>query len=313
MAGANKRKGTTARAPGKRPRRTPQRYAESETTRARVTVPATVTVGVSPTVDFPDDLGPTSEAISGNDASGKSSVIESDSEGGIITESHTNEMTSVFDDIEIHVPLKLKEKIWEGKFIDLGILNKSSHDIDREFEGEGELIYRDGKLSMQKKFKEQTKLTINSWTSAFLIYVSVMLKKYPGKAQGLLKYMRDIRLLSSRSLQWWVYDEQFRYKKARYPDSSWGIIDQELWIMSALPARDSKAVPSTSTQQNGIATDTNTSRNSSSFRNFNQNINGNANCWAFNKGRQCRFHPRCKFPHACSKCGGQHPAYQCKG
>jgi hypothetical protein len=28
-----------------------------------------------------------------------------------------------------------------------------------------------------------------------------------------------------------VYDEQYRLKKTRFPSSSWGIIDQELWIL----------------------------------------------------------------------------------
>ena len=53
------------------------------------------------------------------------------------------------------------------------------------------------------------------------------------KAQQFLKYMQTIRFAASTFLNsgWVEYDEQCRLKKARYPESSWGIIDQELWIL----------------------------------------------------------------------------------
>jgi hypothetical protein len=45
--------------------------------------------------------------------------------------------------------------------------------------------------------------------------------------------MQIIRFAASTFLNsgWVEYDEQCRLKKARYPESSWGIIDQELWIL----------------------------------------------------------------------------------
>ena len=61
-----------------------------------------------------------------------------------------------------------------------------------------------------------------------------MIEKHPGKAQELLKYLRDIRLAAYRApsaLAWVQYDEQFRLKKSRNPSSSWGVIDNELWLI----------------------------------------------------------------------------------
>ena len=45
--------------------------------------------------------------------------------------------------------------------------------------------------------------------------------------------MHDIRLAASRQghTGWAKYDEQFRLKKERYPTSSWGEVDFELWVM----------------------------------------------------------------------------------
>lgn len=60
-----------------------------------------------------------------------------------------------------------------------------------------------------------------------MIYTSVMLEKYWTRAQEFLKYMRDIRLGAARSQGWFKYDEQCLSN----PESSWGIISQELWLL----------------------------------------------------------------------------------
>ena len=63
--------------------------------------------------------------------------------------------------------------------------------------------------------------------------MSIMLEKWPGKAQVYLKYMHVIRLAASRvsNLGWVSYDEQFRLRKARAPQSSWADVDVELWLL----------------------------------------------------------------------------------
>lgn len=63
--------------------------------------------------------------------------------------------------------------------------------------------------------------------------MSILIEKWPMKAQQFLKYMQSIRFAASKFVNsgWVQYDEQYRLKKARYPESSWGIIDQELWVL----------------------------------------------------------------------------------
>ena len=213
-------------------------------------------------------------------------------------------VTSLFDAIGDHVPLKLKEKIWEGQFVDLSILIKSARDLERELESGGEVVMRDGKLVIQKHTANKPLYNIHSWTSAFLIYISISLERHPGKAQELLKYMRDIRLAASRAPMpncWVRYDEQFRLKRASNPASSWGVIDSELWLLCL----------SHSQSQN----DHFDQKQVSSEQNVNSTTPAHAFrppkvCRYFNQGN-CRF-PNCKFKHVCSKCAAPHPATNCK-
>ena len=105
--------------------------------------------------------------------------------------------TSTFDPISGHVPQKLREKIWEGQFIDLSLLLKTARDLETDMT-QGKLKIQDGKIIISKN-ERSSYLTIERWTSAFLIYMSIYLEKYRTRAQELLKYMRDIRLAASRS------------------------------------------------------------------------------------------------------------------
>ena len=66
-----------------------------------------------------------------------------------------------------------------------------------------------------------------------MIFMDIMLEKWPFKAQGYLKYMQCIRLAASSGYNndWIAYDEQYRLKKTRLPFSYWALIDQELWVL----------------------------------------------------------------------------------
>ncbi|XP_071123848.1 uncharacterized protein [Mytilus edulis] len=85
-------------------------------------------------------------------------------------------ISSVFDPISSHIPVKIKEKIWNGEFIDLNVLLKSTRDLLNEQNLEGELVVKGGVLSLVNQKKSPIK-SIYIWTSAFMIYGSVMLEK----------------------------------------------------------------------------------------------------------------------------------------
>ncbi|CAG2209865.1 unnamed protein product [Mytilus edulis] len=53
-------------------------------------------------------------------------------------------ISSVFDPISSHIPVKIKEKIWNGEFIDLNILLRSTRDLVNEQNLEGDLVLKGG-------------------------------------------------------------------------------------------------------------------------------------------------------------------------
>ena len=104
-----------------------------------------------------------------------------------------------------------------------------------------------------------------------MIFIDIMLGKWPFKAQEYLKYMQCIRLAASKGYNngWIAYDEQYRLKKTRLPFSSWALIDQELWVLYV--ATNSVSHP---TAELGITN----SRSSTSYNtNFDNNLNPEQN------------------------------------
>lgn len=254
------------------------------------------------------------------DLSGSSMSVK----GGFSHADTTPEMMgSIFDPVAAHIPIKIKEKIWKGEFISLSILLKSARDLANDSSMDGEFVMRGGVLTLVNKKPEQI-YNINTWTSAFIIFMSIVLEKRPNKAQELLKYMQSVRFAASRcgNNNWVQYDEQYRLKKGNYPDSSWGIIDQELWVLFVATDRSNPDVAASVSRQVDQPTSTYNANHQSQQSNF-RPPQGNTfrtteasrqdnKCFKFNSGNYCRFGRSCRFEHKCSKCNGGHPATKCK-
>jgi hypothetical protein len=142
-----------------------------------------------------------------------------------------NYTTSVFDPISEHILQKIKEKIWAGEYVDLALLLKSAKDLFSESHLTGNLQINGGQISVVQQ-KQILITNIHVWTSAFMVFMDVLLQKWPNHGQELLKYMHTNRLASSRgsSLGCVSYDEQYTLRKARSSQSSWASIDMELWV-----------------------------------------------------------------------------------
>ena len=161
----------------------------------------------------------------GSDQSDSVIVINNEA---LSTNAEPMAINSVYDKLGVHVTKQLREKIINGEYIDLGfLLEKSSTEQANmlEVNASGQLVVK------QKVGKIIT--DISSWIDAFLIFTSIYIYAHPNSSQGLLKYMHDVKLGASRStgLGWREYDQQFRLKKARLPSTSWGQVDQELWLI----------------------------------------------------------------------------------
>jgi hypothetical protein len=111
------------------------------------------------------------------------------------------QIPSHFDPVSVHVPFNIKQKIWQNKFIDLSILLKSARDLQDSADSQGDIRIHNGQLCLVKQ-KSNVFLNIDKWTSAFIVFASVLFERFPSKLQEIFKYLRDIRLAANRSSCW---------------------------------------------------------------------------------------------------------------
>ena len=109
--------------------------------------------------------------------------------------------------------MKLREKIWNGEFVDLGELLNKDPCKDEVWQ---KLVLINGEIVVKQKSESPKIENIEDWTNAFIIYASIFLEKHPDQVQGIFKYLHTIRLAATRlSGQGWKnYDIQFRLRKA---------------------------------------------------------------------------------------------------
>ncbi len=248
-------------------------------------------------------------------------IPESNKTGGQVQNCNINTchtptpITSIFDPISSHVPLKIKEKAWSGAYIDLNLLLKSSKEL-ADFENfDGDLSIRGGMLSVTKKPSHPIK-SIQVWTSAYMIYASIMLERWENKGLEFFKYMDTVRVAASRgfNLGWVQYDEQYRLRKERNPSSSWGVVDNELWMIYV-------CTPNGNVPQN-TGYQATRYMNANSYYTPQPGITRpsqpndrqakNVTCKYFNRGQKCDYGKSCKFAHKCSKCNGFHAYVNCR-
>ena len=213
---------------------------------------------------------------------------------------------SMFDSVSAHIPLKIKEKVWAGEYIDMSLMLKSGKDLVYDSQLNGELAVKGGQLTVLQQKHNQIK-NIHTWTSAFINFMSIMLEKWPGKAQVYLKYMHVIRLAASRvsNLGWVSYDEQFRLRKARAPQSSSADVDVELWLLYvSTPEKTTDNFTFRQPFLSGVG-----QKRAQGFQ-LGHVQKGIRTCWGYNKGR-CTYGKNCRFIHKCSECYGNHPLPAC--
>ena len=195
-------------------------------------------------------------------------------------------LVSAHDDLSLHVPKSIKEKIWNGEYIDISVLlNKEPSSLDTCTQ---KLVMVNGELIIKQAQEPVKIMDVEKWTNAFIIFSSVLIAKHPEHAQGLLKYMNSIRLGASRhqGLGWKAYDAQYRLRKSTKPLSDWGTVDNELWLVYM-------------SQQN-----VQLSSQPATPKVF--------YCYDYNLKGQC-LRQVCKYEHKClnDNCNGSHPSIMC--
>ncbi|MCU7801312.1 MAG: hypothetical protein KZQ70_14565, partial [gamma proteobacterium symbiont of Lucinoma myriamae] len=209
--------------------------------------------------------------------------------GSLLGSNEVEVMRCGGDDVSVHIPEMIKEKIWKNQFINLNILLKGNVELHEICSGGTLKIGENGTLEKQPKLTKEKVPNIEKWSDAFLIFMFIYLRKHPQKTFELLQYMSVIREAANKQggLSWRIYDEQFRIRQAAFP-SSWSTINSDLWLR--VMSGPGQGVTSTA-QINTVQPK-------------------KSACFDFNKG-YCRWMP-CKFDHCCSVCGQySHGAWSC--
>ena len=137
------------------------------------------------------------------------------------------------DGLALHVPMQLKEKIWNNEYVNLSLLLKGNIELNDFCSGGLIHLNESGILETRPKSVKQAVSTISEWTDAFIIFCSIYWLKYPNAAQDMLKYMSIVREAACRFgvVSWRSYDQQFRLRQSNaLTRQSWGSINSELWV-----------------------------------------------------------------------------------
>ena len=128
------------------------------------------------------------------------------------------------DEVSAHVPDILAEKICTHQYINFALLLKGNIELDQICTSNVLHVNDKCQIESRAKLVNDKIMSIEKWTDAFLIFISVYIRRHPGKIQDLLQYMAIIWEAANRSppsMTWRTYDEQFRLRQAASPQP-WG-------------------------------------------------------------------------------------------
>ena len=212
------------------------------------------------------------------------------------------------DDLGSGVQLALKERIWNGEYVELGqLLKMHPSPLDQSLVLAVDSV--GGGLQLRPQSRSPSIRSIEQWTSAMIVFVSIYAERHLSRVRELLKYVTVVRTAAECGYNWKDYDVQFRLRHARQPHMSWARVDTELWLLVATAQmRNFRTYggkqPSTWFPKRG------------GRRPFQQSTGGtrprNAGvCFAFNSG-QCPRGRQCRYQHKCQRCGdSSHGAAAC--
>lgn len=190
------------------------------------------------------------------------------------------------------VPERIRNKIWANEFIDFShllITYKDDYTLQLQSNENGQQV-----LSMVPNHKQPTIQTIEQWTTAFQIFVSILTQRSPQDSPALMKYGSVVRDLAAQSTNWRFYDKNFRQLRQEQ-QISWDNIHSELWLRAHYQPQTLNG-----SNQGGQGRYRGTGARSNFPKGF---------CWKFHNGTHCN---RCAFKHHCFKCGNNHPIFRCQ-
>ena len=192
------------------------------------------------------------------------------------------------------VPEGIRNKIWANKFIDflhLLIMYKddNNYTIQLQSNENGQQV-----LSLVPNHKRAAIQTIEQWTTAFQIFVSIFTQRFPQDSPALMKCGSVVRKLAAQSANWRFYHENF-HQLRQEQQISWENIYSELWLRAHYQPHKLNG-----SDRRGQGRYRSTWDRSNFPKGF---------CWKFHNGTHCNG---CAIKHHCFKCGNNHPIFHCQ-
>ena len=186
-----------------------------------------------------------------------------------------------------NLPEKIKQKIWDHKFIDFYFLIYPESDQSYNFS----LNSNSDNPSLDLVPKKKRNLSEREWNSAFNDFLAVYCYRYPHELTELLTYSKFINGLMNSNSNWIFYDLRFR-KDREFSLCKWTTIRLDLQLEANRISGQQKSQPQ-------------------------QQLNNKiplGYCYAYHCSHLKCYKDKCTYKHTCHRCSTNHPSYQpCNG
>ncbi|XP_078330016.1 uncharacterized protein LOC144617448 isoform X1 [Crassostrea virginica] len=231
--------------------------------------------------------------------SGTDSNSGSESESGSSSASSDSDSDDDFEllssPIACQIDLKLKNKIWQNKYIDfVKLLPKEDFTSEKSvrLQSAGNSEYKFVAAKPKKSIK-----SVEQWTTAFLKFLAVYSEKFPKQIPAVIKHGEIVRELANRcnGSSWLTYDKQVR-KDIEVRSIPWGQLLYEYWVMATTFRQ-----PPTQFNFRGKSVQSKVSYRGKVPQGF---------CYAFHRNGRCSTQ-QCQYKHTCFQCRKQHSVLYC--
>lgn len=251
------------------------------------------------------DISNSSDSSECSSESGSSSESDEDSSG------FSGSRTRISSTIASQIDQKLKNKIWQRKYINLAKLLPQYKDTSAY--GESIHLQSTGRSQFRllKKKSASTIRTIDQWTSAFLRYVAIYAEKFPKEIPHVIKHGEIVRDLAARKTgdAWFIYDQRVR-AEIEVSDFPWGQLHHEFWVMANTPYQNysNSSQPFRGKGAGGFR------GRSGRFARQGPDKVPQGFCYSLHKHGKCPSHPgSCPYKHWCYQCKKTHSVLYCQG
>ena len=221
-----------------------------------------------------------------------------------------------FFHLTCHIEDSLKEKMEQGRFVDLEkLLPKGGRSNDRL-----EWVHHEGATFLAPVAQWDTKIhNMCKWDQAFRIYATFYCGANPNRAKEIWQYV-DVIHTAASAYNWenvYNYDVTFQHLMEFNPARSWAVTYTHMWNLSLKEPLTKNWYNKNNFGSAGLAQQGQFVQNNSPIEK--RAVQSGAlvkkkprYCWSFNKGEKCKCGAHCHFIERCSYCDlGSHPLVDC--